>query len=46
MADRAIGMPAARGEVVGADDAGAALEAALAADMAGRRELGDVAVLV
>ena len=39
-------MAAARGEVVGADDAGTALDAALAADMACRRELGDVAVLV
>ena len=46
LADRAVGMAAARGEVVGADDAGAALEAALAADMAGRREFGDVAVVV
>ena len=43
LADRAVGMAAARGEVVGADDAGAALDAALAADMAGRREFGDVA---
>jgi hypothetical protein len=35
-------MSAARGEVVGADDAGAALDAALAADVAGWRELGDL----
>ena len=46
VADRAVGVAAARGEVVGADDAGTALDAALAADMACRRELGDVAVLV
>src|SRR5215216_4891054 len=46
VADRTVGMTAARGEVVGADDAGAALDAALAADVARRRELGDVAVLI
>ena len=39
-------MAAARGEVVGADDAGPGVDAALAADMAGRREFGDVARLV
>ena len=36
-------MAAARGEVVGADDAGPAVDAAPAADMVGRREVGDVA---
>ena len=46
LADRAVGMAAARGEVVGADDAGTTLDAALAADMAGRRELGDLAGVV
>ena len=37
---------AARGEVVGADDRRAALDRAPAADVVGRREVGDVAVVV
>ncbi len=44
--DRAVGVAAAGGEVVGADDGGAPLDLAPAADVVGRREVGDGAVLV
>src|SRR4051794_34310807 len=46
LADRAVGVAAARGEVVGADDARPAFDAALAADMAGWRELEHLARVV
>ncbi len=45
-ADRAVGVAAARREVVGAHDRGAALDRAPAADVIGRREVGDGALVV
>src|SRR5205823_3075785 len=46
LADGAVGMAAAGGEIVGADDGAAVLDAAPAANVIGGRELGDVAVVV
>ncbi len=46
LTDRPVGMSAARGEVVCADDAWPAVDTSLPADMARRREFGDVARFV
>ena len=44
--DRAVGMAAARGEIVGADDGRAAVDLAPAADVVGGGEAGDPSILV
>ena len=45
-ADRAVGMPAARGEIVGAHHRGSAVDFAPASNMVGRREARDSSVVV